>query len=150
MISAVICGNIGKDSEVRDAGGSKVCSFNVASSTKVKGEDVTTWVRCSMFGKRGETLSQYLTKGSMVAASGTLSTREYEGKTYLELNVSDIKLMGGNKSGGGSKPASGSSSKPSGAKTGGGGFSDQDYGGDGDDIPFIANVSCNEREAWWG
>lgn len=35
------------------------------------------------------------------------------------------------------------------AATGGGGFSDADYGSDGDDIPFALNVSGEDRERWW-
>lgn len=100
MIQAFITGNIGKDAETRAAGQDTVTSFSVASNRKQKGEDVTTWVRCSIWGKRGAALSQYLTKGGKVAVSGELSTREHDGKTYLELRVSEIDLMGG----GGKKP----------------------------------------------
>lgn len=154
MISAVVAGNLGKDAEVRQAGGQAVCSFNVASSTKVKGEDVTVWVRCSFWGKRGESVAQYLVKGSQVCASGALSTREHEGKTYLELNVSDLKLMGSKQgSSGGSGSGSGGSRsgapKTGGSKpSGGGGFSDQDYGADADDVPFIASDYMTETERW--
>lgn len=148
MISAVVAGNLGKDSEVRQAGNSTVCSFSVASSTKVKGEEVTTWVRCSLFGKRGEALAEYLTKGKSVCVSGGLTTREYEGKTYIEMRVDDVKLMGGKESGGqsggGASRSSNSGGKASGGKgegsskpaSGGGGYADADYGGDGDDLPF--------------
>jgi len=40
-------------------------------------------------------LAQYLTKGSKVAISGELGTREYNDKTYLTVNVSEVTLMGG-------------------------------------------------------
>jgi single-strand DNA-binding protein len=132
MISAVVAGNIGKDAELRSAGSTSVCSFSVASSSKAKGEEVTTWVRCSLFGKRGEALVQYLTKGKSVCVSGGLTTREYEGKAYVELRVDDVKLMGGKESGGGGARTSGA--KTEGKKTGGG--YDSDYGGGDDDIPF--------------
>lgn len=157
MISAVICGNLGKDSEVRQAGNTTVCSFSVASTTKVKGEDATTWVRCSLFGQRGEKLSEYLTKGKPVCVSGGLTTREYEGKTYLEMRVDDVKLMGSKESGGESRGSSSrSESKPRGGKSeasskpasGTANYPDADYGGD-DDIPFINNVSCETKERWW-
>lgn len=37
------------------------------------------------------------------------------------------------------------------AATGGGGFSDADYGSDGDDgdIPFVRNVTNEAKERWW-
>lgn len=146
MISAVVAGNLGKDAEVKNVGGNDVCSFSVASTTKVKGEDSTTWIRCSMWGQRGAKLAEYLTKGKSVCVSGGLTTREYEGKTYIEMRVDDVRLMGskegGASSGGGSSRgnsgARGGKTEPAGgSKTGGGGYDDADYssGGD-DDIPF--------------
>jgi single-strand DNA-binding protein len=95
MLNAVIAGNIGKDAETRQAGSSTVTSFAVAVEQRGKDGKKTQWVNCSMWGSRGEKLVGYLTKGSRVCASGELTTREYNGKTYLELNVSDVTLMGG-------------------------------------------------------
>jgi single-strand DNA-binding protein len=142
MISAVVAGNLGKDAEVKNVGGQDVCSFSVASTTKVKGEDSTTWIRCSMWGSRGAKLAEYLTRGKAVCVSGGLTTREYEGKTYIELRVDDVKLMGGNKESGGSGGSSrgggsrGGKSESS-SKSNGGGYDDHDYGSGGDDdIPF--------------
>lgn len=100
MFNAVIAGNLGKDAETRQAGGSSVTNFNVAVEKRVKGEKVTIWVRCAIWGKRGESLSRYLTKGSKVCVSGSLSTREHEGKTYIEIEASDVTLMGGKPEGG--------------------------------------------------
>ncbi len=139
MINAVVAGNLGKDSELRQAGGAMVCSFSVASSSKVKGAEVTTWVRCSLFGKRGEALAEYLTKGKSVCVSGGLTAREYEGKTYLELRVDDVKLMGGGKeaNGSGGSPRGGSArdkGSSSGKTIGGESYSDADYSDD--EIPF--------------
>lgn len=131
MISATVAGNLGKDAEVRQAGGQNVCSFNIASSSKVKGEDVTTWVRAQLWGKRGDSLAQYLTKGQSVCAAGTLTTREYEGKTYLELNVSDVKLMG--KPGGAANSGGGSGGSRAAPKP----VANSGYTNDADeDIPF--------------
>ena len=95
MISATVSGNLGKDAVTRSAGSSTVTGFGVASSRKVKGEKVTQWVQVSCWGKRGEALCKYLTKGTRVAVSGELSTREYEGKTYLEMEAFGIDLLGG-------------------------------------------------------
>lgn len=147
MISAVIAGNLGKDCDVRDTGGQSVCSFSVASSTKVKGEEVVTWVRCSLWGKRGESLAPFLTKGKSVCVSGGLTTREYEGKTYIEMRVDDLKLMGSKESGGSSSASGSSKSSSGGSKggksqssskpVGGGGYDDADYSNDEDnEIPF--------------
>lgn len=100
MISATVVGNVGKDSEVQmTPSGTPILKFSVASSTKVKGEDVTTWVNCAMFGARGEKLAEYIKKGGQIAATGGLQLRTYttkDGKhgASLEMNVSDVKLLG--------------------------------------------------------
>ena len=97
MITATISGNIGKDAELRNVGhaGATVANFSVASTRKVKDEKITTWVRCALWGKRGEALCRYLTKGTRVAVAGELSTREHDGKTHLELEVFGVDLLGG-------------------------------------------------------
>lgn len=95
MLNATIAGNLGKDAETRQAGSSTVTGFNVAVEQRGKDGKKTQWVNCSMWGSRGEKLAGFLTKGSKVCVSGELTTREYNDKTYLELNVSDVTLMGG-------------------------------------------------------
>jgi single-strand DNA-binding protein len=95
MLNATIAGNIGADAVTRVAGQTTVTGFNVAVEQRGKDGKKTQWVGCSMWGKRGETLAQYLTKGGKVCASGELTTREHDGKTYVELNVSELTLMGG-------------------------------------------------------
>jgi single-strand DNA-binding protein len=96
MKTITIAGNIGKDAETRNAqGGDTVTSFNIAVEDRSGKEKVTLWFSCSIWGKRGDSLRQYLTKGSKVAVSGDLSTREHEGKTYLQVRVDQVSLMGG-------------------------------------------------------
>lgn len=95
MINATVAGNLGRDAETRQAGQATVTSFGVAVEQRKRGEKYTQWVNCSIWGTRGEKVAQYLTKGTRIAAAGELTTREYDGKTYLELNVSDFTLMGG-------------------------------------------------------
>ncbi len=133
MINANIVGNLGKDAELRvTPGGKQVCGFSVASSDRNK---ATTWVRCSLWGARGEKVSGYLTKGSKVAVSGTLSTREHDGKTYLELDVAELELCGGGqrKEEAAPEPArTGSRPRPQQGNLGG-------YGDGDDEIPFIVN-----------
>lgn len=105
MIFGTVAGNLGQDAEQKHTqNGDAVVSFSVASSRKVKGEEVTTWVRCAMWGKRGEAVAKYLTKGTSVTVVGELSVREYDDKngtrrTSVDLNVSDLKLQGGRNAG---------------------------------------------------
>ncbi len=99
MIAATVVGNLGQDAEIGDANGTPVLNFSVASNTKFKGEDHTTWVRCAFFGSRAEAVAQYMLKGKQVAVRGGLTAREYEGKsgsgTSLDLRVDDLQLLGG-------------------------------------------------------
>lgn len=95
MLNAVIAGNIGRNAETRNAGQSTVTSFAVAVEQRGRDGKKTQWVNCSLWGQRGEKLANYLTKGTRVCVSGELTTREHNGKTYLEINASDVTLMGG-------------------------------------------------------
>lgn len=96
MKAITIAGNIGKDATVRRTqNGDAITGWSVAVEERRGQEKRTLWFDCSLFGKRGEALSQYLTKGTRVAVSGDLSTREYEGKTYLTINANEVTLLGG-------------------------------------------------------
>lgn len=93
-IHATVIGNLGADSEmVTSQGGATFLKLRVATSFKKKGEELTTWVGGTIFGKRGETLAPMTRKGDKVAMTGTLYTRQYEGKTYVEMNVDDVELL---------------------------------------------------------
>lgn len=131
MLNATIAGNIGKTAETRNAGQTTVTGFSVAVEQRGKDGKKTQWVNCSMWGKRGETLGQYLTKGSKVCATGELTTREYDGKTYLELNVQDVTLLGGNQD-----STQGRDSYQAPADNGGYGAGGSAMGDIGDEIPF--------------
>jgi single-strand DNA-binding protein len=96
MKNITIAGNIGKDAETRRTqSGDAVTSFSVAVEDRIPKEKGTIWFRCSLWGKRGESLAQYLTKGSKVAVSGELSIEVYEGKTNLTVKVDQVTLLGG-------------------------------------------------------
>jgi single-strand DNA-binding protein len=94
MKQITIAGNITRDAELRTTQqGDKVTGFSVAVNDRNK---QATFFDCSLWGRRGEALAQYLTKGSRVCVSGDLSTHEHNGKTYLKVNASEVTLMGGN------------------------------------------------------
>jgi single-strand DNA-binding protein len=100
MISATIVGSLGRDAELRDAKGTPVVSFSIASNEGYGDKKTTTWTRVSFFGHRAEKVIPFLIKGKSVACRGSLSLREYTGKdgttkTSLELRADDIELLGG-------------------------------------------------------
>lgn len=96
MKCITIAGNIGKDAVTRlTQNGDKVTGWTVAVEERNGQEKRSIWFDVSIWGKRGESLCQYLTKGSKVSVSGELSTREHEGKTYLTIRADQVTLMGG-------------------------------------------------------
>ena len=120
-----IIGNLGRDPEVRDAGGSKVCSFSVAVTDRVRGAEVTSWYNVSVWGRKGESSAEYLASGRQVNVSGRLTLRPYESngekRISADVNASEVTFLGsrsdGDSSGGNewSKPAT----KPAPAQGGG-------------------------------
>jgi len=90
--SAVL--TLGKDAVTRQAGNNSVTGFSGACNVGFGDKKQVLWFNCSIWGERGAKLEQYLLKGQQVWVSGELSQREYEGKQYLELNVSQIDLVG--------------------------------------------------------
>lgn len=96
MKNLTIAGNIGKDAETRTTpSGDKVTSWSVAVEDRSSREKATEWFEVSMWGSRGESIRQYLTKGSKVCVSGDLGRREYNGKTYLTIRADQVTLLGG-------------------------------------------------------
>ena len=87
-------GNLGRDPELKEVGSSQVASFSIAART---GKDQTTWIDCSVWGKRAETVMSYLDKGDRVTVVGSGRLRTFDKKDgsegkRLELNVSDFTL----------------------------------------------------------
>lgn len=95
-----ITGSVGRDAETRHtSGGNSVTSFSVANSQYRGGENVTVWYTVQLWGKRGESLAQYITKGTKVAVTGRHTVREYEkregGTGYAnEIDANDVALIG--------------------------------------------------------
>lgn len=93
-------GNLGRDCEVRFmADATPVGSFSFALSSGYGKNAKTTWLDCSIFGKRSEALAPMLLKGTQVALSGEFSIREYNDKdgnlkSVPSLRVNDITLLG--------------------------------------------------------
>ncbi len=98
MNSITIPGRIGQDAQTKTVGDTTVTSFSVAEDRKVKGEKITIWWNCSLWGNRGTALEQYLTKGSAVCVIGEASFRQYEkdgeARVSSECRVSEITLLG--------------------------------------------------------
>lgn len=108
VFTAVV--RLGSDPEQKFTGdGTSIVSFNGAVDSGFGDKKVTTWIRYSLFGKRGESVLPYLTKGNQVAVSGELANRKWTDKDgqdrySLEVRVNELTLIGGKPEGGGQRP----------------------------------------------
>lgn len=136
MNNITITGSLGRDIELRSMpNGDRVGSFSVADS---QGRDKPTiWWNCQLFGKRVESLAQYLIKGQQVTVAGSIAEREWTDKDgnkhkQMDIRVSDLALQGGKREQAAApavpSPHSEAPARPMRAATG---FDDMD-----DDIPF--------------
>lgn len=135
MQTLTLAGTIGRDAEVRRTqSGEPVAGFSVAvdnGKDRDGNKRDATWFDCSIWGKRGESLGPYLTKGSRVAITGRPGAREHNGKIYLQCNVDQITLLGGGN--GQSSGGGGYDQSPDGYGSGGRPSSE---GFDDSEIPF--------------
>ena len=97
MATVTVIGNLGKDVELKDVNGKTVASFSVADKSGFGQNQQTNWYSVRIWDGLAKTnFVDYLKKGQKVMVVGELSTKEYNGKTYLEVKrVYDINLCGG-------------------------------------------------------
>jgi single-strand DNA-binding protein len=73
MNTIQLIGFVSRDVETRHTQqGLKVTTLSVADNTKVKGEDVVTYWRCTIFGDAFDKMLPYLNKGSAVIVDGEM------------------------------------------------------------------------------
>ena len=107
----ILVGNLGKDPELKyTPSGQSVTNFTVATSRSYKdksGEwkEETEWHNVKAWGKTGESVAQYLSKGRQVYVEGRIQTRTWEdndGKKryFTDIVADNIVLLGGRGEGG--------------------------------------------------
>lgn len=95
MQIATIAGNLGKDAVFKSTqDGTPLCSFSVGVSTGWGDRKQTTWWDITKWGKGADKLAEMLLKGVKVTVSGEVSTREYDGKTYLQIRADHVMIQG--------------------------------------------------------
>lgn len=81
---ALVIGNITRDPELKALpGGSKVCTFSVATNRVWKDkngakQESVDYHNIVVFGRQAETAGQYLKKGSSVLVEGRMQTRSWD------------------------------------------------------------------------
>ncbi len=100
----VLAGRLTRDAELRYAkSGTAVGAFSLAVNRSVKRgdkwEDEASFFDCTMFGKRAESLQQYLVKGTQLIVSGELEQQRWEkdgqNRSKVVVIVNDVQLVGG-------------------------------------------------------
>jgi len=126
-----IAGNIGKDATFKTTQrGDKLCSFPVAAEDGYGDQKTTLWFDVTRWGNGADKLADMLVKGTKVTVIGTLSTREHDGKTYLQVRADHVKLQGERQQSRGN----GGNNAPRNESSAAGGYDD---GLDDDSIPFL-------------
>lgn len=102
--SVTIMGNLTRDPELRTTpNGQSVCNISLAlnRSYKVKDEwqEATDYIDVIVWGKQGENVSGYLSKGSSVLIQGRLQNRTWEQdgqkRSKVEVVANDVIFTGG-------------------------------------------------------
>ena len=110
----MISGNLTRDAELRStAGGMSVLNMGVAVNDRKRNaqtgewEDYANFIDCTLFGRRAESLAQYLTKGTKVAIEGRLHYSSWEDRngggrrSKIDVYVDEIEFLSRNSNGGG-------------------------------------------------
>ncbi len=127
----MLLGNLGADPELKmTQGGQSVLKLRLATTETYLDknqtrQERTEWHSVTLWGKRGEALAKFLTKGERIFVEGSLRTSSYEKngeKRYsTEINASNVILAGRGKGAGAGDDVGG----------GGGGYERRPQGGGG-------------------
>jgi len=94
MNSVTLVGRLTKDPELKfgKGTGTAVCTFTVAVNRKFKreGQPEADFLPVVVFGKIGEAVANYMSKGKLVSISGSIQTRTYDAKDGSKRYVTEI------------------------------------------------------------
>lgn len=88
MNKAVLIGRLVKDPEIK--GSATRITLAVDRRIKKEGQPEADYINCVAFGKTGEIMAQYLTKGRLIAVSGEIRTGSYEAKDGTKRYTTDV------------------------------------------------------------
>jgi single-strand DNA-binding protein len=101
-VITTIVGNVGKDASHKSTqGGKEFISFPVAAKVGWGDREQTLWFDVTKWAASQKQAALFL-KGTKVTVIGRLSTREHEGKTYLQIDAQEIVPQGRSGAGGAS------------------------------------------------
>lgn len=96
MNKIVLLGRLTKDIELRQAGETSVANFSLAVNRTFHrdGEPDVDFFNCVAFGKRAETLAQYVHKGNQLAIEGHVQIGSYTNKDGVNVKTFDVIIDG--------------------------------------------------------
>ncbi len=91
MNKVILIGRLTKDPDLKFAQGTgkAITRFTLAVNRLMK-KDEADFINCIAFGKTGETIAQYLTKGKQLAITGNIRTGSYEAKDGTKKYTTDV------------------------------------------------------------
>ena len=96
-----LIGHVGKDPETKTFSSSKsVTKTSLAVSSKYNGVEETEWFNLVFWDKLGETVQDYVKKGSPIYVEGRQKTNKWEGQDGVtryrqEIICNQMQLLGG-------------------------------------------------------
>lgn len=92
MNKVVLIGRLTKDPELKfiPGSGTATCTITLAVDKFVKGEKQADFVPVVIWGKQAESTASYMVKGSQMAISGRIQTRNYEAKDGTRRYVTEV------------------------------------------------------------
>jgi single-strand DNA-binding protein len=94
MNRVVLIGRLTKNPELRFTPGTglAVSTFTIAVDrrTNKEGKKETDFIPIVAWGKQGENVANYMSKGKLIGISGRIQTRNYEGKDGIKRYVTEI------------------------------------------------------------
>jgi single-strand DNA-binding protein len=146
----VLVGRLTRDAELKyTAGGQAVCKFSLAINRRRKNgdqwENEANYFDVVLWGKTGEAVINYLTKGKTVGVDGELrqdrwQQQDGQNRSKVEIVANNVQLLSGPGGGSGGEPAGESRNGTSSGQYGGGnsdgGAPPPSDDGFANDIPF--------------
>ena len=87
-------GNLARDTEIKTVGQNDtvICNFTIAVAKRKDkdGNQSADFLPCVSFGRVAETINKYFSKGSRIAITGRVSTRNYVNKDEQTIYVTEI------------------------------------------------------------
>lgn len=92
--NVVLAGRLVRDVDLRQTStGKGMTYFTLAVNRNFKneqGEQAADFIGCVAFGKTAENMARFLSKGSLIAVEGRISTRNYQAKDGKTVYVTEV------------------------------------------------------------